>query len=274
MSCDNYRPFIGAYIDDELDERDSAEFEAHIDSCSECREEFEQQLEFKQNFQRALCGESAPEELKEEILAGMSQIDAEREAERSGSRSAMVKALAAGVPLTLGAAVVLWFVPLFTVAPVESGQPPIVEQTVDWHQESLPVEVKGPDRSHVGQWFRGKVEFPVRLPDFAKAGAELLGGRIAHMRDRRAAYLAYEVNGARMSVMMFHADALKIPTDRVRNVASRDIALFNNHGFEVAVLQDGGITYTITSDLTEKELVDVVGSSIQASSHSHARAAE
>ena len=66
-----------------------------------------------------------------------------------------------------------------------------------------------------------------------------------------------------MSVMMFHGDGMKVPASHIRSVAKRDIAIFNSDGYEVALLQDDGITYTITSDLAEEELVEIVGSSLQ-----------
>ncbi|MFB6374726.1 MAG: hypothetical protein ABEN55_16765, partial [Bradymonadaceae bacterium] len=150
-----------------------------------------------------------------------------------------------------------------TVAPAESGQPPVVENTVDWHRQAFPVEVPGPDRSHVANWFDGKVEFPVRIPEFQKEGVRLVGGRIAHVQNRRAAYLSYQVNGARMSLMIFHGEDLQVPSSRIRNVAGHEVALFNKDGYEVAVLQDGGLTYTLTSELAEEELLDVVVSSIE-----------
>ncbi len=263
MSCNNYRPFIGAYIDDEFDERESAEFEAHIEACEGCRRELEEQLQLKRLLRRSIDEEQAPEVLREQILEGMSEIDAEHRVDGQSPGRQQYAALAAALPLAVGVAVVLWFMPSLTVAPVESGQPPVVEQTVDWHRQDLPVEIAGPDTSQVAGWFRGKVDFPVRLPDFSDDdGVELVGGRIAHLHNHRAAYLAYEVNGARMSVMLFHADGVQVPTSHIRQIGDREVAMFNNHGYEVAMLQDGGVTYTMTSDLSEKELVDVVGSSL------------
>jgi mycothiol system anti-sigma-R factor len=267
MSCNNYRPFIGAYIDDEFDEREAAEFEAHVDSCEGCRRELEQQAQLKEAIQTSVGDAEAPVELKERIVEGMGEIDVEERmtADSQGSTRPYA-AMAAALPLAAGVAVILWFMPSLTVAPVESGQPPVVEQTVDWHRQDLPVEVPGPNSDEVANWFRGKVDFPVRLPNFSEAeGIDLSGGRIAHVQNRRAAYLAYDVNGARMSVMMFHADGIQVPTSRIRQVGEREIALFNNHGFEVAMLQDGGVTYTMTSDLSEKELVEVVDSSVERS---------
>jgi len=269
MSCNDFRPYLGAYIDDEVDEREAAEFESHLDSCDACRRELETQIRIKRTMQEALGHDGAPDELKERILSGMSEIDAEQAtAEGTSSRTRPLAALAAAVPLALGVAVVLWVMPSLTVAPAESGQPPVVDNTVDWHRQALPVEVPGPDRGHIAEWFDGKVEFPVRIPEFEKDGVRLVGGRIAHVRDRRAAYLSYKVNGARMSLMIFHGDGVQVPGSRIRNVGGHEVALFNKDGYEVAVLQDGGLTYTLTSELAEEELLDMVVSSIETQSGS------
>jgi len=268
MSCEEIRPFIGAYVDDEVDARDAAEFEAHIESCAECRGKLEEQLRVKRVVREG-CGESgAPEELKEDILAGMSEIDAEREAKATTAvgQSRVATALAAAVPLGIGVVAAFWFTNLMTVAPAESGQPPAIEQTVEWHQNGLPLEVKGPDRRHVSTWFRGKVGFPVRVPEFGDERVELEGGRIAHVNDRRAGYLSYNVNGARVSVMMFHGDGIQVPAEKIRRIEGRELALFNSGGYGVALLQDGGLTYTITSDLSEEELLRVVSAAVQTGS--------
>jgi len=264
MSCENIRPFIGAYIDDEFDEREAAEFEAHIESCAECREELEEQLRVKRVVRGGAGDVEAPDELKQEILAGMSEIDAERERDEAAShgRSRVIAALAAIVPLGLGIVAVFWFTNLMTVAPATSSQPPAIEQTVEWHRNALPLEVQGPDRSHVAEWFRGKVSFPVRIPEFSDEGVELKGGRIAHVKDRRASYLSYHVNGARMSVMMFHGEGFKVPTEKIRHVQGRELALFSSEGYVVAMLQDEGLTYTITSELSEEELLRVISSAL------------
>lgn len=267
MSCEDIRPFIGAYVDDELAERDAAEFEAHIDSCADCSEVLAQQLHTKRALREQGGTAEAPDGLKEDILAGMSEVDAEREAEPSGGgRSRAAAALAAMVPLAIGVAAALWFTNLMTVAPATSSQPPAVEQTVEWHQNALPLEVQGPDQQHVSNWFRGKVGFPVRIPEFGDEGVELEGGRIAHVKERRAGYLSYTANGARMSVMMFHGDGWKVSTEKIREVAGRELALFNSDGYVVALLRDGGLTYTMTSDLSEDELLRVVSSALKSGS--------
>lgn len=287
MTCEDFIPFIDAYIDQEFDEREHAEMEVHLSMCDECRERVEFELKLKREL-KACLEEKAPDSLRDrifreiEIQATSAPLPAEAEVARvitmptpspedsesdlgstqpTRSRGFM---RAASILAPLAAAVALVFVlPSFTVAPAKSGQLPVVEQTVDWHVGNYPIEVTGPDAARVTQWFRNKVDFPVRLPQFADRQANLLGGRIAHVQDRRAAYLLYEIDGARMSVLVFNGDGLTIPSDKIRQVEGRDVAVLNNKGYEVAVLQDRGVTYTITSELSEDAFLDVVASSLR-----------
>lgn len=278
MTCEDFVPFIDAYVDQEFDERERAEMEVHLSTCAECRRRVEFEVKMKREL-KACLEERAPDALRErifrelelqaaEVPAAPMEVAAEvvtlqpAAANDDVRRPRMSRAL--GLVAPLAAVVALAFVlPSFTVAPAKSGQLPVVEQTVDWHVGNYPIEVTGPDSARVTHWFRDKVDFPVRLPQFAGRQVNLLGGRIAHVLDRRAAYLVYEVDGVRLSVLVFDGEGLTIPSDRIRDVAGRDVALLNNKGYEVAVLQDAGITYTLTSELAEPEFLDVVASSLQ-----------
>ncbi|MFB6374727.1 MAG: hypothetical protein ABEN55_16770, partial [Bradymonadaceae bacterium] len=64
-------------------------------------------MRIKRTTQEAVGGDEAPEELKERILAGMSEIDAEQQEadseQMSGARRPLA-ALAAAVPLVMGVA--------------------------------------------------------------------------------------------------------------------------------------------------------------------------
>lgn len=283
MMCEDFIPFIDAYVDQEFDERELAEMEAHLGICSECRERVEFQVNLKEEF-KACLNEKAPDSLRMRIFrdiedhqaAAREQLDQEREGAEVVAMAAMTAdddsqsrrpwLLRNGwVALPLAAALALVFAfPAFTVAPAKSGQLPVVEQTVDWHVGNYPIEVTGPDSQRITQWFRNKVDFPVRLPQFgADKQANLLGGRIAHVQDRRAAYLLYEIDGTRLSVLVFDGEGLTIPSDKIRNIEGRDIAILNNKGYEVAVLQDSGVTYTITSELPERDFVSLVSSSLR-----------
>ena len=257
--CEDYEPFIDAYIDEEFGDRDRAEMEVHLSHCDCCRKRVQAQLEFKEHLRVHLCQEKAPEDLKSRLLVELEDLEVEREDERGrvirlgwmvGPIAAMV-ALAFVIPAE------------FTVAPAASSQMPVIDQTVDWHRGNFPLEVTTADPVEAREWFSDKVDFSVRLPQFADRRVNLLGGRIAHVEDRRAALLLYEVDGAKLSVILFEGDGLTVPKERVRRLHDRDIVWLNQKGYGVAVLQDSGVTYAMTSDLSEERFLDLVATSIQ-----------
>lgn len=151
----------------------------------------------------------------------------------------------------------------FTIAPAASSPTAMIDDTLDWHRGNFPLEVTTADPEEAQAWFKGKVDFSVRLPQFADRRVNLLGGRIAHIEDRRAALLLYEVDGSKLSVVLFDGDGLTVPRETLRQVKGRDIVWLNQRGYGVALLQDSGVTYAMTSDLSEDRLLDLVATSIE-----------
>lgn len=275
MTCEELIPFIDAYVDQELDDSDLRDMEVHLEECQACRGRVAYQVSFKDHFKQVMSATVAPAEFKQNLMAQLAAVDAERHVEpvvepapaaavlaptRSRGQWLRHAWVAAPLAAALGLVVV---VPNFTVAPASSDVLPVVEQTVDWHSGNFPIEVTGPDAQGVTRWFRDKVDFPVRLPHFDHQRATLLGARLAHVQDRRAAYVVYEVDGTRLSVMMFDGQGLTVPSDRIRTVGSRDMMVVNQRGYEVAMLQDDGVTYTITSELPEPQFLSLVAGSVE-----------
>lgn len=265
LTCDDLSAHIHYYIDNELDEAERAELEAHLSECSSCRNQVEFHLRLKQEIKRQISAERAPDALRSKILASLSDESAQvakraHTAQLPRSRAARASLAAAAAAATI----LLLVLPGFTIAPAASDQLPVIKQTVDWHRGDFPLDIQTSDASQASKWFRDKVDFPVRLPRFDVGRARLIGARLANVQDRRAVYALYEVDGgSRVSVMMFHGDGLEVPSDKIHNIADRDIALMRSHGFDVALLQDQGITYTFTSDLPDAAFVSLMQDSLR-----------
>lgn len=271
MTCEELIPFLDAYVDQELDAQDLRDMEVHLSECGPCRDRVNYQVQFKNHFKEVLEETRAPEDFRARLLEALAaegpavefdEVAPVVEERRPVSRTAWLKHAWVAAPLAAAIGLVV-VVPNFTVAPASSDVVPIVEQTVDWHSGNFPIEVTGPDAQNVATWFKDKVDFPVRLPRFASDRVTLLGARLAHVQDRRAAYLVYEVDGTRMSVMVFDGQGLAVPSDRIRHVGDRDMMVVNQRGYEVALLQDDGVTYTITSELPEKQFLKLVSDSVE-----------
>lgn len=266
MRCEDFEPFIDAYIDEEFGDRERAEMEAHLSICDCCRDRVRVQLEFKEHIREQLSNEQAPQKLRDQIVSNLEQLDEGTEPEQpapSGRRWPSVKRMSwiAG-PLAAAVALVV-VLPEFTVAPAASSPAPVIDHTVDWHQGNFPLEVTTSDPAEASEWFEGKVDFSVRVPEFNDDRVNLLGGRIAHIEDQRAAFVLYEVDGSRLSTMLFDGDGVKVPRDQIRRVQDRDVALLNQQGYGVAIVQDSGVTYAITSDLSEDRFLGLVADSVR-----------
>lgn len=260
MGCEDFEPFIDAYIDEEFGERERADMEAHLRICNECRQRVQTQLQFKQKLRVHLCVEKAPESLKTRVIEGLQCLETE-DCQRAANWPSMVRVGWVVGPLAAMVALAI-VLPEFTVAPAASSQVAVIDHTVDWHRGNFPLEVTTANPQEAQEWFEGKVEFSVRLPQFADNRVNLLGGRIAHIEDRRAALLLYEVDGEKLSVILFDGNGLKVPRETLRRIHDRDVVWLNQRGHGVAVVQDSGVTYAMTSDLSEDRFLDLVATSI------------
>lgn len=266
LTCDDLSTDLHYYIDNELDEAARAELEAHLSGCSSCHNKVQFHLRLKQEIKRQAAPERAPDALRAKIMAS---IAAESAAKQTSAPAlpAMPRSRAARVSMAAAAAaatILVVVLPAFTIAPAASDQLPIIKQTVDWHRGDFPLDIQTSDAAQASRWFRDKVDFPVRLPRFDVGRARLIGARLANVQDRRAVYALYEVDGGqRVSVMLFHGDGLEVPSDKVQTIADHEVALIPSNGFDVAVLQDQGITYTFTSDLPDAAFVSLMSDSLR-----------
>ena len=92
----------------------------------------------------------------------------------------------------------------------EGPAPVVVDASARWHARAVPVEVTGPEPDAVQAWFADKVAFPVLPPEFGSR-AHLIGGRLSNVERSEAAFLVYDVEGTKLSVMVFDAGDTPMP---------------------------------------------------------------
>jgi len=90
MTCEDFVPFIDAFVDGEFDERERAEMEVHLDSCETCREQVRFQVRLKEEFKASLT-ESAPDALREQIFSGIAGLSAAVDSENESTEVASLE---------------------------------------------------------------------------------------------------------------------------------------------------------------------------------------
>jgi anti-sigma factor (TIGR02949 family) len=250
MQCAEVDKFIPAYVDGEFTEDDRAEFERHLAECSRCREAARFEARFKASLRANLRRPSLPVGLRERIRADIEAAPVPGGRVRRFFHRSVLVAAAALLLLTL----------LFT----GRGQTlPVVAESILRHERDLPLDVASPLEQRVSSWFRDKVDFPVRPPRLQMVGADLLGGRVSHMRERQAALLRYNLHGQKVSVLIFDPGDLALQSARVRRIGNRQIFFEHQGPYNVAVYRDGPVGYAFASDLPEQQMVQIVSAALE-----------
>lgn len=261
VSCEQATRWTDAWIDGELDPSAALLVEDHLAACACCRAEADMIRKLKRGL-GALREDCAPTALRFRITAALDACDREQEAERAAvarkkhaRNFALAGAALASVVLANGARVRTGATPPLSTA----GMLPVVEDVAERHARELPVEVSNSDPAAVQQWFRGKMDIPVRPVMFRGMPARLVGARISNVQNQMAAALTYEVDGRRMTVFMF--DSARLPhiaeTSDVM-VHGRPTYTTSAHGYTVTFTEQQGIGYAIASDLPPQECARIV----------------
>lgn len=274
--CEQARAQMTFYLDDELQDSDRAALEAHLANCMTCRERFDQERRFLESLRGARPLHEAPPALRarvEDLLADTplphTASPALRErVERTLSRFNLASRPAPTRRLVARAAAVLFILLLglwawaeFGKRPHTSGPSDFALMAVNTHQRhlrgQLPLEITAATPEQVSDWFKGKVEFGVKLPNYQEQSGqerlyELEGGRLVGYQNDYAAYVAYRMQERPISLLVTSEQTAQ-PSGG-EEIVSKDITFHYDsiNGFKVITWSDRGLTYGLVSDLEER----------------------
>lgn len=290
VRCKDAEELLDVYIDGEMDVVEARDLERHLEACRECADKEERRrntrnllrrssgqlrvsAEFQARLLESLRGASQVTELEMPAISTPKSppaasapaiVEPIHRASRGISPWLGLTALAAAA--TVGIASAFLFGTPSTkskadqqapaVAGMSSLSNSVVAEAISWHRRAVPIEVTGPNATEVRDWFADKVNFAVNVPDLGRS-ARLLGGRLGHIQHHQAAYILYEANGAKLSVMIFGGES-DLPENLRR---SGETFIDNAGGYNVAVQVRDGVTYTFTSDMQEDALIQLVENS-------------
>ncbi|OAI54559.1 hypothetical protein AYO44_14695 [Planctomycetaceae bacterium SCGC AG-212-F19] len=240
MNCPDVQQLLHPYADGALDLMRQVEVEAHVAACPACADQEKNLRSLRAVLAAPELYYRAPAGLRARIHGVMPPLAPARR------RPALqLAAMAAGVLLVIGASATLG------ILLARSGtfrDDRLAEWVVASHVRSLQVEhltdVASSDRHTVKPWFRGKLDFAPQVPDLAKEGYPLTGGRLDYLADRPVAALVY--SRRLHSINLFTWPAASDEATAVRGLARQ--------GFHIRHWQRAGMTYWAVSDLAEPEL--------------------
>ena len=260
MKCWQVQKYLHAHLDGELGADLSMEVERHLAECTRCRHQMDFEVQFIDHVRSALRTTESAEGLEASVRKALAKENKRKSHTRVFTQVAVLAA-AASIILLVG---------VFVRQSVQrqEGLPPIgiSEEVIKSHTKQVPLEISNADEKEVAKWFEGKVDFPVQPPKFsADAQVDLVGGRLSRFQEKDAAQLVYNVNGHRVTFMIFDpgSDADKLMSEDVKRLATKPIPAKDGwvttlRGYSVGVYQRRGITYTVASDVDEGDIIKLI----------------
>jgi anti-sigma factor (TIGR02949 family) len=197
VSCELACSTLHGYFDRELNAARAAEFERHLEHCSDCLAELDACDAVRDSLRRSQVYEHAPALLRQKICADLRSL-----APTIAPSPFLPWRWLAAAAVLLVALVVWRFIPGLQTE--EDYQAEFAAGIVDAHLRSLlPGQmtiVNSSDPRTVRAWFEEKVKFVLPVSDFADHGFSLQGGRVDVVRGRTVAALVYTSKGHLINV--------------------------------------------------------------------------
>lgn len=250
MACEQSRTLLHGYLDGELDAVRSAEFEHHLETCTQCAGQLEAQEGLRASLKAVQLYETAPAGLARKVAR---QIDATTQpgTERANRWPAWWRMIAlATTAVLVGATAAL--LTYKTTKPDSSPQSAIIAEAIDAHIRSLQpahlTDVESTDQHTVKPWFDGKLDYIPPVKDEAENGFPLIGGRLDALGGRSVAALVYGRRKHFINVFAWPA------TDNEAQMRESG----SHHGYQWLYWKQGGMQYCAVSDVSEGDLRELV----------------
>ena len=224
MSCTPFET-LSAFADAALPELESATVAGHVHSCPSCRTRLDELRWLKDAVRSSAPPALATEEFKARLVATAARSRRRRRTVRLG-------ALGGGLGVALAA--------LLLVLPFVRDRRAMAELIGDHVDITVTREeafdVSGDDRSSLENWFIGKIDFPLHIPQVPKA--RLVGARLCDIAGRHIPLASYELGTRRVSMFVER-------TGRAARPMACDEQV---HGYTVCRRTVEGVEYLFVSD--------------------------
>lgn len=263
QACKDIRGRINLYLDNELQGDDRLQFENHLRDCEPCRSITRTEQRFLDSVREANPLHVASADLRARVLESVNATASNPlRSQRRTANLTRARLIAAAV----AAAVMLFLLPVIVWrfrerAPQQQGVSSFALMAADTHlrhsRGQLPLEMTTTVPQEVSDWFTNKVSFRVKIPNYQESSGQeklysLEGARLVALKNDYAAYVAYEMKGRPISLVITSDNVVK-PSGG-EQIKAKGLTFHYNaiQGLKVITWSDRGLTYALVSDLEER----------------------
>ncbi|MGH8531052.1 MAG: anti-sigma factor family protein [Nevskiales bacterium] len=255
---------LGEAIEDLLQGRlgvaERAQAQAHLQTCPQCRREFESLRQVKEALAADAVRQTVPAELSTAITQALDREDladwrARMQTPRRGSsvRPKLRWSLGFGLAATAAVvAVLLW------VARAPAGIPAaVMTDFAEFQAGRLPLDLRTTEPRELERFFAGGMAFETRVIDLAMMDYRVAGGRIHKLRGHPSALFVYDGPGAARLLCQMYAGQMDElpPAVEVRKHNGIAFHVYRKDGFTAVFWPEGRVICVLVSDLRSEDVI-------------------
>lgn len=260
LSCQECEKYLFAFLDHELDVKESLDVEEHLQVCAPCTNRAEAERTLHDFLRQQMATPPLPEDLKRRVLRQAMQGPPARVRWWRRRLAVHVRDIAIGVAAAAAVLLLMWrplalFPPGGDMLQKFAHEASITYGT--YRTEHMPPEVAETDDKMMTQWFNDRMGYPLKVPCITDKSTKLLGGRICRLLDRKSATMIYQRNGVEILLFAFKGGKMPMPEKYKVHAKNRVLYIQTVSGRPVAMWQHGDMMYSMVGDLAREDLVQV-----------------
>lgn len=242
----HYREDLDDLLDGRLEPTRRAVVEAHLQTCAQCRREWNALQRVKESLRSALSPAEPPPQVTAAIRA---QLAREPLAPRRGRIGA---AVAVGLAAAAAVLVAVWI--------GRRIDPPAEAAATFLHYKSgdLPLDSAAKEPAELEEFFRRSgIPFRTRVFDLGMMNYRLAGGRVTTLGGRKSAMFVYRGPGNRLLICeMFEGRTSDLPRGGSQRVHEGIVFhVYRDRGLTEVFWQEGPVTCVLVSDASPEETI-------------------
>ena len=263
LSCEQCRKYLGFYLDQALGVRESLEVQEHLQECQECTDLAGAECSLRAVVRQQAVTEPLAEADKRRLIR-LAMHEPRHEWTWLAKLREAVQWRDVGLGAAVSAAILLVF-----LSPVrdllignDAAHKFVHETALAYHtylDQDVPMEVETSDDSHLARWANNVVDRNFQVPCITDKAAQLVGGRVCRLRDRKGLAMKYRHEDSDLLVFAFRDAALSLPDRRMTPTEAGDFYVRHVAGRPVILWQRAGVTYSLVGDIDHQALLRVAG---------------
>ncbi len=255
MSCQDIRALLLEYGRGQLPQDLHRVVQTHLAGCEACAHADKADRKLTEMLEQRLPQYPAPLALKRRLAEAWPSTAFRRASRWTEWRRGPISAFAAAAMLLLALVPLLGRLGL----PENSGR--IVSEAVNDHLRILssqhPLDLESAAMHQVIPWFEGRLDFTpvVRFPGDQEFPVR--GGAVGYFLDRKAAVLVFERQLHVITLIVFRAKGLPLPTDGLIPLGDTSVSQTAARGFNLVMWREGELGYVLVSDVNARELTQL-----------------